>query len=114
MRYLRLAVGLLLFAHLLPATVISGQIINLTGQITTSNRSVQFTLQNCGANMPVVVGSSVIVPASYTYVPNPAGRLAGTVVGNDIISCGTTVGQTYYQVTIFAGTQQVCQQTVLH
>ncbi|HTX38955.1 MAG TPA: hypothetical protein VME43_28215, partial [Bryobacteraceae bacterium] len=66
-------------------------------------------LENCGNNLPLVAGSSVVVPATLTMVPNVAGNLVGTIVGNDIISCGTTIGQTYYQVTIFAGTQQAYQ-----
>jgi hypothetical protein len=77
----------------LQATVISGSITDLTGQIQTSNRTVRFVLENCGNNLPTVVGSSVIVPASVTLAPNAAGNLAGTLVGNDIISCGTTIGQ---------------------
>ena len=110
MRYLRLAVCLLLLLKSLPNTVISGQIVNLTGTPMSSNRTVTFALQNCGTNIPMVVGSAIIVPASLTMIPNPAGMLSGTLVGNDIISCGTTVGQTYYQVTIYAGTTHIYQQ----
>jgi len=112
LRYLRLAAGLLLLLRSLPATVISGSIVNLAGQ-GTSNRSVQFTLQNCGANLPIVTGSAIVVPATYTMVPNAAGILAGTLAGNDIISCGTVIGQTYYKVTVFAGKQQIYQGNYL-
>jgi len=102
--------GLLLFASTLSATVISGKITDLTVQVMASNRSVVFTLENCGNNIPTITGSAVIVPATKTVIPNAAGNLAGTIVGNDIISCGTSLGQTYYQVAIFAGTQQVWSQ----
>ena len=57
-----------------------------------------------------MVGSAVITPATKTFVPNAAGLLAGTLVGNDIISCGTTIGQTWYQVQIFSGSQQVYEK----
>ena len=113
MRYLRLAAGLLLLLRSLPATVISGNIVNLTGQPMSSNRTVQFTLENCGGNIPLVIGSSIIVPATATMVPNPAGILRGTLVGNDIISCGTVLGQTYYQVNIYAGSQLVYTQNYM-
>src|ERR1700683_2149080 len=104
-----LILGILAIASL-RATVITGQITDLTGQIQTSNRSVVFTLENCGNNIPTVVGSSVITPPTKTFVPNAAGLLAGTLVGNDIISCGTTIGQTWYQVQIFSGSQQVYEK----
>lgn len=74
---------------------------------------MKFVLQNCGNNLPRVVGSSVLVPSTLTVVPNAAGNLSGTVVGNDLIECGTTIGQTYYQVTIYSGTQQVYQNNYL-
>ena len=69
----------------------------------------RYPLENCGNNLPTVTGSQVVVPATLTMVPNVAGNLVGTIVGNDIVTCGTTIGQTYYQVTIFSGTQQVYQ-----
>jgi hypothetical protein len=74
----------------MPATVISGSIVNVTGQPMSSNRTIVFTLENCGNNIPVVQGSEIVVPATVTLKPNPAGILAGTIVGNDIISCGST------------------------
>jgi hypothetical protein len=46
--------------------------------------------------------------------PNPAGILAGTIVGNDIISCGSTPMSTYYQVTIFAGSLADLPAALLH
>jgi hypothetical protein len=61
----------------------------------TLNRTVKFTLQNCGANIPRIVGSSVIAPDWKEIAPNAAGLLTGTIVGNDVIECGTTIGQTY-------------------
>lgn len=103
----RLLVCALLGALSVHATVLSGKIVDLTGQPMTSNRTVTFTLQNCGNNIPQVVGSSIVVPATKTYVPSPAGALTGTIIGNDVISCGTIIGQTYYQVQIFNGTQMV-------
>ncbi len=33
--------------------------------------------------------------------------LTGTVVGNDVIKCGTTIGQTYYTIAINAGRTQL-------
>ena len=84
------------------ATVISGKISDLTGQPLSSNRLVIFTLQNCGNNIPVVMGSSVIVPATKTVFPNAAGSLTGSLVGNDMISCGPTIGQTFYKTAIYA------------
>jgi len=70
---------------------------------------VTFSLQNCGNNVPQVLGSSIIVPSTKTVLPNPAGLLTGSIIGNDVIECGTVIGQTYYQVTIFNGTRQVYQ-----
>jgi hypothetical protein len=113
MRYLRIAAGLLLLSQSLSATVIGGSIVNVTGQPMSSNRSIVFTLENCGSNIPLVQGSAIVVPAAITMRPNPAGLLAGTIVGNDIISCGTLLGQTYYQVTVFAGSLQIYQQNFI-
>ena len=113
MRYLFLVAGLLLGLSSAGATVISGSIVNLTGQPMSSNRSVVFTLMNCGSNIPQVQGSSIIVPGTHTMIPNPAGLLIGTLVGNDIIACGTVIGQTYYQVQIFAGSQRIYIQNYL-
>ena len=111
--YLRLAAGLLLLGQSLPATVISGSIVNVTGQPMSSNRSITFTLENCGSNIPLVQGSAIVVPGTVTLKPNPAGMLAGTIVGNDIVSCGGLIGQTYYQVTVFAGSLQIYQQNFI-
>lgn len=102
----RVLLALLLSGQVLLATVISGKISDLTGQTMSSNRTVVFTLMNCGNNIPRIVGSSVVTPASKTVTPNPAGLLTGTIVGNDILECGTTIGQTYYKVQIYTGTQE--------
>ena len=67
---LRAAAAAVILLSSLQATVISGSIIDLTGQVLTSNRTVRFVLQNCGNNLPIVQGSSVIVPASVTLAPN--------------------------------------------
>jgi hypothetical protein len=96
----------LLFSSAVQATVVTGKVVDLTGQPMTSNRSVVFTLQNCGNNQPRVVGSAIIVPSTKTVLPTPAGMLTGTIIGNDAIECGTTIGQTYYKVQIFNGTQE--------
>jgi hypothetical protein len=109
-RTLAAALAAFALASSLQATVISGRISDLTGQTLTTNRSVTFELKNCGNNIPRVVGSSVIAPASRMVVPNAAGLLAGTLIGNDVIECGTVVGQTYYLVSIFAGTQKVYEK----
>jgi len=93
---LKLAVLGLLSLPSLQATIIGGKITDLTGQPLTSNRSVTFSLQNCGNNVPQVLGSSIIVPSTKTVLPNPAGLLTGSIIGNDVIECGTVIGQTYY------------------
>lgn len=106
----RLLPLLLLLLSQANATVISGRIADLTGQTLTSNRSVVFTLQNCGSNVPTITGAAIIVPGTKTFSPNAAGLLAGTLAGNDLISCGTTIGQTYYKVEIFAGVQKIYEK----
>ena len=41
----------------LSAAVVTGKITDLAGVVQASNRSVTFTLLNCGNNLPTVVGS---------------------------------------------------------
>lgn len=91
MKVLKLAVLGLLNLTSLQATIIGGKITDLTGQPMTSNRSVTFSLQNCGNNVPQVLGSSIIVPSTKTVLPNPAGLLMGSIIGNDVIECGNVV-----------------------
>ena len=109
-RILTLCTLLVLLLGQLSATVITGRVVDLTGQPMTSNRRVVFILQNCGSNVPRISGASVIVPADKTVTPNAAGYLTGTIVGNDIVECGTVIGQTYYLVQIWNGSQKVYEK----
>jgi hypothetical protein len=89
------------------APVITGKVVDLSGQPAGTNRTVLFTLKNCGTNPARVVGSSVIVPPVKEIVPNQASILTGTLVGNDVIECGSTLGQTYYEVTLKQGSSVI-------
>jgi hypothetical protein len=82
------------------ATVITGKVVDLSGQPAGINRTVVFTLKNCGTNPARVVGSSVIVPPVKECRTR---RRSGTLVSNDVIECGSTFGQTYYEVTLKQG-----------
>lgn len=47
---------------------------------------LHFQLVNCGANIPVVLGSKVIVQDSFDLKPaRPGGSISATVIGNDQI-----------------------------
>jgi hypothetical protein len=58
---------------------------------------------NCPTGSVRVIGAVVIVPTSATLFPNPAGMLAGAIIGNDVIACDSTIGQTWYKVAIWIG-----------
>ena len=103
----RTLLALLLLSQSLNATVITGNLVDLTGQPAGTDRSVVFELMNCGSNPALVVGSAVIVPITTNVVPNSASMLTGTLVGNDVIQCGSTVGQTYYKVSLNNGSQTI-------
>jgi len=125
----RIWIGLLLTVACissLSATVISGQVTKLLGKELVKSKngnsiwvdrspgaevSVRFELQNCVYDEPVLLGSSSIsVPNTKTFAPNPDGSIDGSVTGNDIIFCHGAVlrecerclvtRQTYYKVQI--------------
>ena len=73
------------------------------GQTVGANRRLTFDLMNCPTGSVRVIGATVVVPTSATIFPNPAGMLAGAIIGNDIIACDSTVGQTWYRVAIWIG-----------
>lgn len=95
----------LLAALLLVRPVFSQTVIPVTGHLgdpsqgTPAGMSVKFELYNCGANTPKVVGTFSIIKQNFTLTPDSTGLLTGNIVPNDIISCGGTVGTTYYNVT---------------
>ena len=84
----------LLLARIATATVLTGKIVDLTGQPASTKKTVTFTLKNCGSNPARVMGSAIIVPLTKEFVPNQASLLTGSIVGNDVIECGSTNGQT--------------------
>jgi hypothetical protein len=90
------------FAATAPATVLTGQISQLTGVAVIRSTFVRFELQNCGNNIPRVTGRSAFVPSTQDFIPNGAGTLIGNIAGNDAITCDTA-GQTYYRVTVWNG-----------
>jgi hypothetical protein len=92
-----------LFAQIATVTVVTGKVVDLSGQPAGTNRTVVFTLKNCGSNPARVVGSAVVVPPIKEVLPNQASMLTGSLVGNDVIECGSTLGQTYYEVTLKHG-----------
>lgn len=58
---------------------------------------------NCPTGVVRVIGAAIVVPPSATIFPNPAGMLAGSIIGNDVIACDSTIGQTWYKVAIWTG-----------
>jgi hypothetical protein len=65
---------------------------------------------NCPTGSVRVIGAVVVVPTSATIFPNPAGMLAGAVIGNDIIACDSTIGQTWYKVAIWIGSTKAFEK----
>ena len=61
---------------------------------------LHFQLQNCGANIPVTTGTTLIVQDTFELRPaTPGATITGTIIGNDQILCGN-VASTFYLVTI--------------
>lgn len=60
---------------------------------------VQFTLAYCGANVPRIFGTGTIAASTATYTADSTGLIAGTIWGNDVITCGGVAGGTRYNVS---------------
>jgi hypothetical protein len=92
-------------AALLLARPLYSQAIPVSGHMGDASEgappgmSLKFELYNCGANTPKIVGSFSIVKQNFTLTPDTTGLLTGTVIPNDIISCGGAVSTTRYNVT---------------
>src|SRR4030095_15255845 len=73
--------------------------------ISGNNTYARFSLKNYGANLPKVIGSSVIVSDIQDFRPDSNGNLSGFLQGNDTIDPGGT----FYQVCLFfQGNQFPC------
>ena len=60
---------------------------------------LRFELYNCGPNYPVVSGNSlVMVQRSFDLQQNSSGVISGTVIPNDLVTCGNAVS-TQWTVT---------------
>ena len=122
MRHLRLIAGLFLLLRCLPATVISGSVVNLTGQLQTSNRTVTFALQSRRWSLRRRPGRS---PVMFTGLL-PTGRrrccknvqtaidntvafpLTGSAVAPDLVSISLTA-----TITLTASTSATDQATII-
>lgn len=82
------------------AAVLYGSIVDLTGKKATSDTTITFSLMNCATNIPKVQGSAVLAPLSKTVSLSITGQLTGMIIGNDLLTCGTLAGQSYYKVIV--------------
>src|ERR1700722_14752087 len=61
---------------------------------------LHFQLRNCGANIPVTTGTTLIVQDTFDLRPaTPGATITGTIIGNDQI-LRVNVASTFYLVTI--------------
>ena len=64
-------------------------------------------LQNCGTNMPQILGTSIVLAYQQDFRANPTtGAVSGTIFANDKITCAGTVN-TVYEVTYYVNQVQV-------
>jgi hypothetical protein len=87
----------------LEAATVTGSVTDLTGKPLTTSTFVRFELKGCATGQPRVVGQTTFASLVKDVIPNGAGRLTGTIFGNDVIEC-STVGNTYYHVSAWNGT----------
>jgi hypothetical protein len=72
---------------------------------TTNNAYVRFQLVNCGANVPRVIGTGVIVAQTVDFRPNSSGVISGTVYANSAINCGGVTNTQWRISHYFNGSQ---------
>jgi hypothetical protein len=90
---------LMLSALSLAQVSIAANLDDGTGSIYRTAH-LHFQLQNCGANIPVTTGTTLIVQDTFDLRPaTPGATITGTIIGNDQILCGN-VASTFYLVTI--------------
>jgi parallel beta-helix repeat protein len=100
-RFCVMALVFLASAFSFATSSVSGNLNDLTGTAVSSRTFVRFNLRGCGGNQARVTGTANIVPAYYDLTPT-AGLISGTLYRNDTeISCGGSVGVTWYGVVIY-------------
>lgn len=85
---------LLLSASAFASVTVTANLRNVS--TSAQSASIRFQLQNCGSNVPRVIGTGVIVKTQYEFSANASTGIAtGSIYGNDEIDCGGAENSVY-------------------